>query len=194
MLIQFKITVLSHFWLFSILWTVPTRFLHPWDFPGKNTRVGCHLLLQGIFPTQGWTHVSCIGRWILYHWATWESQNNIVQFSSVAQLCMILCNPMDCSMPGLPVHHQLPEFTQIHVHWVGDAIQPTHPLSPPSPPAFTLSQNEGLFKWVSSSHQVTKYCSFSFNISPSSEHSGQIAFRMDWLDLLAVQGTLKSLE
>ena len=194
MLIQFKITVLSHFWLFSILWTVPTRFLHPWDFPGKNTRVGCHLLLQGIFPTQGWTHVSCIGRWILYHWATWESQNNIVQFSSVAQLCMILCNPMNCSMPGLPVHHQLPEFTQIHVHWVGDAIQPTHPLSPPSPPAFTLSQNEGLFKWVSSSHQVTKYCSFSFNISPSSEHSGQIAFRMDWLDLLAVQGTLKSLE
>ena len=194
MLIQFKITVLSHFWLFSILWTVPTRFLHPWDFPGKNTRVGCHLVLQGTFPTQGWSHVSCIGRWILYHWATWESQNNIFQFSSVAQLCMILCDPMDCSMPGLPVHHQLPEFTQIHFHWVGDAIQPSHPLWPPSPAAFTLPQHEGLFKWVSSSHQVTKYCSFSFNISPSSEHSGQIAFRMDWLDLLAVQGTLKSLE
>ena len=77
-----------------------------------------------------------------------------VQFNSVAQSCLTLCNPMDRSTPGFPVHHQLPESTQTHVHWVGDAIQPSHPLSPPSPPAFNLSQRQGLFQWVSSSHQV----------------------------------------
>ena len=74
--------------------------------------------------------------------------------SSVAQSCPPLCNPMDCSMPGLPVHYQLPKFTQTHVHWVGDAIQPSHPLSSPSPPAFNLSHHRGLFRWVSSSHQM----------------------------------------
>ena len=78
-----------------------------------------------------------------------------IQFSSVTQLCPTLCNPMDCSTPRLPVHHQLREFTQTHVHWVGDAIQPSHLLSSPSP-AFNLSQHQGLFKWVSSSHQVAK--------------------------------------
>ena len=83
-----------------------------------------------------------------------------VQFSSVVQLCPTLCDPMDRSMPGLPVHHQLPEFTHTHVHWVGDAIQPSHPLSSPSPPAFNLSQHQGLFKWVSSSHQVAKILEF----------------------------------
>ena len=76
--------------------------------------------------------------------------------SSVAQLCPTLCNPMDCSRPGLPAHHELPEFTQTRVNWVGDAIQPSHPLSSPSPPAFSLSQHQGLFKWVNSSHQVAK--------------------------------------
>ena len=100
---------------------------------------------------------------------------------------------MDCSTPGLPVHHQLLEFTQTHVHWVSDAIQTSHPLSSTFPPAFNPSQHQGLYKWVSSSHQVAKYWSFSFSISPSNEHSGLISFRMDWLDLLAVQGTLKSL-
>ena len=100
---------------------------------------------------------------------------------------------MDCSTPGLPVHHQLPEFTQTHAHWVADAIQPSHPLLSPSPPAFNLSQHRGLFKWVSSSHQVAKFWSLSFNISPSHEYSGLISLRMDWLDLLAVQGSLKSL-
>ena len=78
-----------------------------------------------------------------------------VQFSSVAQSCVTLCDSMDHSMPGLPVHHQLPEFTQTHLHWAGDAIQPSHPLSSPSP-AFNLSQYQGLFKWVSSSHQVAE--------------------------------------
>ena len=118
-----------------------------------------------------------------------------VQFSSVAQSCLTLCHPMNRTTPGLPVHHQLPEFTQTHVHWVDDAIQPFHPLSSPSPPAFNLSQHQGLFKWVPFSLPIRwpKYWSFSFNICPSNEHSGLISFRMDWLDLLAVQGTLKSL-
>ena len=100
---------------------------------------------------------------------------------------------MNCSTPGLPVHHQLPEFTQTHVHRVGDAIQPSHPLSFPSPPAPNPSQHQGLFQSVNSSHEVAKYWSFSFSISPSNECPGLISFRMDWLDLLAVQGTLKSL-
>ena len=80
--------------------------------------------------------------------------------SSVDESCPTLCNPIDCSTPGLPVYHQLPEFTQTHVHWVGDAIQPSHPLSSPSPPALTLSQHQGLFKWVNSSHQVAKVLEF----------------------------------
>ena len=80
--------------------------------------------------------------------------------SSLAQSCPTLCDPMNHSTPGLPVHHQLPEFTQTHVHWVSDAIQPSHPLSSPSPPALHLSQHQGLFKWVSSSHQVAKVLDF----------------------------------
>jgi len=82
------------------------------------------------------------------------------QFSSVTQSCLTLCDPMDCSTPGLPVYHQLPEFTQTHVNWVGDAIQPSHPLSSPSPPAFNLSQYQGLFQGFSSSHQVAKVLEF----------------------------------
>ena len=116
-----------------------------------------------------------------------------VQFSSVAQSCPTLCDPMDYSTPGLPVHHQLPEFTQTHVHGVSDAIQPSHLLSSPFPPALNLSSirvfsNESVLhiKWP-------KYWSFCFSISPSNEHPGLIFFRMDWLDLLAVQGTLNSL-
>ena len=81
-----------------------------------------------------------------------------VQFSSVIQSCPILCNPMNRSMPGLPVHYQLPESTQTKVHWIGDTIQPSHPLSFPSPPALNLSQHQGLLKWVSSSHQVNILC------------------------------------
>ena len=100
---------------------------------------------------------------------------------------------MNCSAPGLPVHHQLPELTQTHIHWVGDAIQPSHPLSSPSPPAFNLSQHQGLFQRVNSSHEVAKVLEFHFSISPSNEYSRLISFRMDWVDLLAAQGTLKSL-
>ena len=83
-----------------------------------------------------------------------------VQYSSIIQSCPTLCEPMNCSMPGLPIHHQLPEFTQTHVHWVGDTIQPSHPLSSLSSPALNLSQHQGLLKRVSSSHQVDKVLEF----------------------------------
>ena len=112
---------------------------------------------------------------------------------SVVQACPILRGPLDCSTPGLPVHHQLPEFAQTHVHRVGDVIQPSHPLSPPSPPAFNLSSIR-----VFSGESVLRIRwpnnrSFSFSTNPSNEYSGLISFRMDWLDRLAVQGTLKNL-
>ena len=98
-----------------------------------------------------------------------------VQFSLVPHLCPTLC-PMDCSIPGLPVHHQLQEFTQTHVHWVGDAIQPSHPLSSPSLPSFNLSQHQGIFKWVSSLHQVPKVLKFQLQ-----HQSFQWIFRIDFL-------------
>ena len=108
-------------------------------------------------------------------------------FSSVAQSCPTVCNPMDCIKPGLPDHQQFLEFTQTHAHWVSDAIQPSHPLSSPSPPAFNLSQHHSLFQRVNSSDQLAK------SVSPSNEYSGLISFKIDGLDLLEVQGTLKSL-
>ena len=116
-----------------------------------------------------------------------------VQFSPVAQLCLTLCDPMNPSTSGLPVHHQLLEFTQTQVHRVGDAIQPSYPLSspillPPIPPSIRAFSNE-----LTLCMRWQKYWSFSFSISPSKEHAGLISFRTDWLDLLAVQGTLKSL-
>ena len=112
------------------------------------------------------------------------------QFSSVQSLSRVRLFA-NRSTPGLPVHHHLPEFTQTHVHRVHDAIQPSHPLSSPLPPAPNPSQHQSLFQWVNSSHEVA--WSFSFSIIPSKEIPGLISFRMDWLDLLAVQGTLKSL-
>ena len=130
---------------------------------------------------------------LLIVWNDGFNGKNSVQFSSVAQSCPTLCKPMNCSMPGLPVHHQLPEFTQTHVHRVSDAIQPSHPLLSPSPPApippsIRVFSNESTLcmRWP-------KFWSFSFSISPYNEHPGLISFRMDWLGLLAVQGTLKSL-
>ena len=122
------------------------------------------------------------------------SHRGSVQFSSVQSLSHVrLCNPINRSTPGLPVHHQLLEFIQTHVHRVSDAIQPTHPLSSLSPPALNLSQHQGLFNESALCISWPKYWSFSFNISPSNEHPGMTSFRMDWMDLLAVQGTLKSL-
>ena len=99
---------------------------------------------------------------------------------------------MDCSTPGFPVHHKLPELAQTHVHWVSDAIQPSHPLSSPSPCTFSLSQHQGLFQGVSSSHQVAEVLEFQLQHNLSNEYSGLISFRINWLDLLAFQGTLKS--
>ena len=118
----------------------------------------------------------------------WHLKKGTVQFSSVAQSCPTLSDPMNCSTPGLPVHHQLLEFTQSHVHRVGDAIQPSHPLCPllllpPIPPSIRVFSNESTLRM-----RWPKYWSFSFSISPSNEHPGLISFRMDWLDLLAVQG------
>ena len=116
-----------------------------------------------------------------------------VQFNSLTQSCPTLCDPLDCSTPGLPVHHQLPKLAQTHVHWVGDAIQPSILcrlllLLPSIFPSIRVFSNDSALpiRWP-------KYLSFSFSISPSNEHPGLISFRMDWLDLLAVQGTLKSL-
>ena len=122
--------------------------------------------------------------WTLYKWKR-------VQFSSVTQSYPTLCNPMDCSTPGFPVHYQFLELAQTHVHWVSNAIQPSHPLSsplllPPIFPSIRVFSNESALRirWP-------KYWSFSFNIRPSNEHPGLIFFRMDWLELLAVQGTLR---
>ena len=112
---------------------------------------------------------------------------------SVAQSCRTLCDPMDCSTPGFPVLHHLPDFAQTHVHPVGDAIQPSYPLLSPSPPAFNLSQHQSVFQGVSSLHQVTKVLELQFSISLSNEYSGLISFRIDWFDFFAIQGTLKSL-
>jgi len=125
--------------------------------------------------------------------STVYKQGNNYQIRSDQSLsCVRLCDPMNHSTPGLPVHRQLPEFTETHVHRVSDAIQPSHPLSFPSPapnpPSIRVFSNEStlLMRWP-------KYWSFSFSIIPSKKHPGLISFRMDWLDLLAVQGTLKSL-
>ena len=109
-----------------------------------------------------------------------------VQFSSVTQSCPTLCDPKNCSMPGLSVHHQLPETTQTHVHWVGDAIQPSRPLSSPSPPALNLAQRQGLFQWVSSSHHVAEGLEFQLQHQSFQWTPRLISFRMDGLDLLAV--------
>ena len=180
----------------------PTRLFGPWDFPGMNTGVGCHFLLQGIFPTQGLNPGLPYCRQMLHYLSYQGSPNQImviinftlyplfsynisarqhsyctnrclklsgigvrvalsipislalpmglwdssVQFSSVAQSCLTRCNPMNRRTPGLPVHHKLPEFTQTHVHRVSDAIQPSHPLSSPSPPAPNPSQHQSLFQ------------------------------------------------
>ena len=126
------------------------------------------------------TWVSCIAGRLFPIWATREAQpffpfpNNLsrvgilflswAQFSSVAQSCPTLCDPMNHSKPGLPVHHQLPEFTQTHIHRVNDAIQPSHPLSSPSPPAPKASQHQSLFLWVNSSHEVAKVLEFQLQL------------------------------
>ena len=146
--VQFSsVQSLSHVRLFVTLWTIAHKTLCPWNSLGKNTGVGCHAFLQVVFCIQE----SNLGlpncQQILYHCTTREAQIHVsVQFSSVAQSCPTLCDPMNHSTPDLPVHHQLPEFTQTHVHRVGDAIQPSHPLLSPSPPAPNPSHHQGLFQ------------------------------------------------
>ena len=150
--------------------------------PGVGWRRQCHptpVLLPGESHEQrsleGYSPWGCkesdMTEWLTFPFLSLIS----VQFSSVAQSCPTLCDPMDCSKPGLPVHCQLPEFTQTHVHWVSDAIQPFHLLSSPSPPAFNLSQHQGLSKESVLHIRWPKYWSFSFSISPSNEYSGLIS-------------------
>ena len=169
---------LSHFWLFVPLWTLASQAPLSTGFSRQEYWSGCHPLLQGNLSGPGIKPMSSVSPWIagrfFTHWAIGEAQ--ICQFSSVAQSCLTLCDPMDCSKPGFPVHYQLLEFTQTHVHWVSDAIQPSHPLSSPSPPAFNFSQHQGLFRWVSSSHQVAKVLEFQLH-----HQSFQWIFRADFL-------------
>ena len=130
--------------------------------------------------------------WIcLWFWWWWLFHGYILLF--VAQLCPTLCDPMNCSMPGFPVLHHLPELAQTHVHWVGDAIQPSHLLSSPSPPASNLSQHQGLFQEVGSPHREAKVLAFQCQYQSFHWIFRTDFLKMDWLDLLTVQGTLKSL-
>ena len=129
-------------------------------------------------------------------WKFWKAEKSTCSvFTCISQSVQSLSRvrPHESQHASLPVHHQLPDFTQTHVHWVSDAIQPYHPLSSPPPPSFNLSQHKGLSNESALRITWPKYWSFSFSISPSNEYPGLISFRIDWLDLLAVQGNLKNL-
>ena len=155
----------------------PPWFLCP-IFQARILDRGCHSLLQGIFLTQGSNPGLLHCRWILYHLRHQWNLEGDYTINSVQSLSHVwlFVTPMDCSVPGLPVHHQLLEFTQTHVHWVGDAIQLSHPLSSPSASAFNLSQHQVLFQWVSSSRQVAKVLEFQLQ-----HQSFQWIFRTDFL-------------
>ena len=158
-----------------------------WDFPQGDVKYITMIKVEQNKQIHIYITQFHIYRHLYYTWSgtvlTQSRQCNIryvncqsYQFSSVAQLCPTLCDPMNHSMPGFPVHHQLPEFTQTHVHWVGDAIQPSHPLLSPSTPALNLSQHQGLFKGISSSHQMAKVLEFHLQYQ-----SLQWIFRTDFL-------------
>ena len=195
--LEFGWKSLGHVWLFVTSWTIQSM-----NSPGPNTGVGSLSCLQRIFPTQGLKpgltycrqilyHLSHKGsprilEWVAYPFSSVPSQLRnrtrvsciegrfLVWFSLVQLLSRVrLCDPMNRSTSGLPVHHKLPEFTQTHTHWVSDAIQPSHPLSSPSPPAPNPSKHQGLFQWVNSSHRVAKVLEFhlqhqSFQWTPRS--------------------------
>ena len=144
------------------------------DSPGKNTGVGCHSILQGIFPTQDWTQFSHIADGFFTIWATREIY---VVVQSIG--CVWLCDPMDCSMPAFPVLHHILELAQTHANWVGDAIEPSHPLLSPLLLSSIFSRIR-VFSNVLAVHiRWPKYWSFSFSISPSNEYSRSISFRVE---------------
>ena len=160
---------------------------HEWTSSGRWWRIG----KPGVLQSMGSQRVR-------HSWATEHSDKSLHWYchnveqcgvsSVVVQslLCLTLWDPRDCTMPGFLVLHYFLEFVQTHVHWVSHAIQSSHPLSPISASAVNLSQHQGLFQWVSSSHQVVTVWSFSFSIRPSNKYSRLISFRIDWLDFLAV--------
>ena len=160
-----KVKPLSRVWLFATPWTIAYQVPPSMGFSRQEYWSGLPFPSPGIFPTQGWNP---------------GLLNCSVQFSPVTQSCLTLWDPMDCCTLGLPVHHQLLEFTQTHVHWVGDAIQPSHLLSSPSPPTLHLSQHQGLSKWVNSSHEVAKVLELRLSISPSNDYSGFIFFTIGY--------------
>ena len=165
---SFSFSTLSLF--FSFLYCTPflslPLYVHDWV-------LGQHTHCVQIFTTSWLSFTRWHGMYLVRDQPSRKLM--AVQFSSVAQLCPTLCEPMDCSMPGLPVHHQLLEPAQTHVHWVGDAIQPSHLLSSPPPPTFNLSQHQGLFQWVSSLHRVAKGLEFQLQ-----HQSFQWIFRTDF--------------
>ena len=148
------------------MWAAPLSMFSPSSYPPSvscySSWILCYLIREwSLVASFGQAfHISLCSEWLPRNSLPHEPWGQQHQFSSVTQLCLILCDLMDCSMPGLPVHHQLLEFTQTHVHWVGDAIQPSHPLSSPFSLSFNLSQHQGLFKWVSSLHHVAKLLEF----------------------------------
>ena len=150
---------LSHVQLFSTPWTVAHQTPLSMGFSHKNTGWVAMSSSRGSSWLKDRTWVSSIAGRFFTMWGTSEALNRLVQFSPVAQSCPTLCDPMNHSTPGLPVHHQLPEFTQTHV-WVNDTIQPSHPPSSPSPPTPNPSQHQSLFQWVNTSHEVAKVLEF----------------------------------
>ena len=174
----------SHVWLFATLWTVAHQSPLSMGFFRQESWSGLPCPPPGNLPNPGIKPASLtLADRFFTAGATWKACCDMDQFSSVVQsissvtqVCPTLCNPMDCSTPGLPVHHHLPELAQTHVHWVSDAIQPSHPLSSPSPPAPNPSQHQGLFQWVSSLYQVAKGLELQLQ-----HQSFQWIFRTDFL-------------
>ena len=167
------------------------ELLHEKSEPATTIRRNVFLWFErkGMMSASDWGLITMYNHlFVTYKYLHNFSFSLVVQSLSCVQLFITPQSAAGC----FPVHHQLPGLAQTHGHWVGDAIQLSHPRSSPSPPAFNLSQHKGLFQWVSSSHRGTKFWSFSFSISPSKEYSGLIFFRIDWFDI-AVQGTLKGL-
>ena len=153
-----------HSWVFKKFGLICDKYNEPFYYHSE--------IYSSVSETLKWIFSLWILHGSFYLWDCEQRTNKLhwdavvdtykAQFSSVAQLCLTLCDPTDCSMPGFCVYHELLEATQTYVHPLGDTIQPSHPLSSPSPPVFSLSQHQGFFKWVSSSHQVAKVLDFSF--------------------------------